>query len=85
MRVCAASPCLSLVRDSVGGRALPCPRLYSEVSWRPGHVRSCACMSGWMHDVYSEVGTDGPDFRTGGVVCVACEVVGVILRSVLFV
>jgi len=61
VNVCDVSPCVSVERDSVGGRALPCPQQRrSEGSWRQEHVQSCACRRGWLCGAHSEVGKDGP-------------------------
>jgi len=73
VNVCDVSPCVSVERDSVGGRALPCPQQRrSEGSWRLEHVLFRACKWGWQCGVHSEVGTDVPDLRVGGVVRVVC-------------
>jgi len=69
VHVCGVSPCVFVVRDSVGGRALPCPQQRrSEGNWHQEHVQSCACRWGWMCGAHNEVGTDVPDLRVGGVV-----------------
>jgi len=54
VNVCDVSPCVSVERDSVGGRALPCPQQRrSEGSWRQEHVL-------WLCGAHNEVGKDGP-------------------------
>ena len=74
------SPCVFVVRDSVGGRALPCPQQRrSEGRWQREHVQTCASKWGWLFGAHNEVGTDGPDLRVGGV----CRGWGAVLMSVL--
>ena len=73
MNVCDVNPCLFVMRDSVGGRALPCPQQrHSEGSWRLEHVLSCASKWGWLCVAHNEVGIGGPVHRVGGVGRVVC-------------
>jgi len=73
VHVCGVRPCVFVVRDSVEGRALPCPQQRrSEGRWRLEHVLFCTCMRGWQCGVHNEVGTGGPDLRVEGVVRVVC-------------
>ena len=61
------------MRDSVGGRALPCPLHYcSEGRWHLEHAQSCACRWGWLCGAHNKVGNCGPDLRVGDVVRVVC-------------
>ena len=73
MHVCDVSPCVFVMRDTVGGRALPCPQQRrSEGSWQREHVQTCACKRGQLCGAHNKVGKDGPDLRVKGFIRVAC-------------
>ena len=57
MHVCCKSPYVFAVRDSVGGRALPCPQHHSNgATWRLEDVLFSACMWVLQCGVHGKVG-----------------------------